>query len=170
METHDEWYESIKKDIYSLKERLTEKEYQMYELEFLLHVAKRVSSFSSICSDCYNNRQDISNLLIDINDPSQMTVVEVKNYGNIFRRIIKHLENQHKLVKEGIILRSVLIGFTVGVTPGAIITLIGIIQKQDMIISIGFVAVSVGIFIGIWRGLKAGRTRHSKVQKEDRFI
>jgi protein-S-isoprenylcysteine O-methyltransferase Ste14 len=99
-----------------------------------------------------------------------MTVAEVKNYGNVFRRIIKHLENQHRLVKEGIILRSVLIGFTAGITPGAIITIIGIIQKQDVIISIGFVAVSIGIFIGIWRGLRVGRNKYSKVQKEDRFI
>jgi hypothetical protein len=91
------WYEGIEKEINSLKEKMSKSDYQLYEVELLLRVTKRVSNFSSDCKHCQGYRNDISKLVSLLDDSLKMSFNKEANYGRTLRSIIKHLKDNHKI-------------------------------------------------------------------------
>jgi hypothetical protein len=90
------WHKGIEKEIGSLKEKMKKGDYQLYEVESLLRVAKIVNTLSSDCEDCQGHRNDISNLVANLGN-LPMTNEDVSDYGGTFRNIIKHLKKHHGL-------------------------------------------------------------------------
>jgi hypothetical protein len=97
MEDND-WYDGIEKEIGSLKEKMSKGDSQLYELDLLSRVAKRVASFSSDCEHCQEHRNDISKLVTNL-DGLPMKNEDVADYGRTFRSILKHLKKRHGLGK-----------------------------------------------------------------------
>ena len=92
------WYQDIEKQINSLKEKMGKGDSQLYELDLLSRVAKRVDSFSSDCEHCQAHRSDISNLVTNL-ESLPMTNEDVADYGKTFRSILRHLKKNHGLDK-----------------------------------------------------------------------
>jgi len=145
MEATNDWYEGIEKEISSLKDKITKKDYKLYELDLLLRVAKRVVGFSSDCEYCHGHRNDISNLVTDLRNLPEITKEEVANYSRTFRSILKHLEKHHGLHRS---VPSLVIPLAI-VAIGGLISLIMVpfvLSAEDMA---EFGSVGVGLFIGI---------------------
>jgi len=97
MSPKNDWYENIEREISSLEEKMTKGDYKLFEVDLLLRVAKRVTSFSSDCEYCQGHRNDISNLVTDLGNLPKMTEEEVAGYGRTFRSILRHLNKHHGL-------------------------------------------------------------------------
>ena len=138
-------YEGIEKEISSLKEKMAKGDHKLFEVDLLLRVAKRVTSFSSDCEYCQGHRNDISNLVTDLANLPKMTEEEVADYGRTFRSILKHLEKHHGLHRS---VPSLVIPLAI-VAIGGLISLIMVpfvLSAEDMA---EFGSVGVGLFIGI---------------------
>ncbi|MFC1846524.1 hypothetical protein ACFLYS_00485 [Chloroflexota bacterium] len=90
------WYEGIESEISSLKEKMSRSDSKLFEVDLLSRVAKRVTGFSSDCEYCQGHRNDVSNLVTNL-DNLPMTNEDVADYGRTFRTIIKHLKKRHGL-------------------------------------------------------------------------
>jgi hypothetical protein len=130
-------------------------------------VAKHVAGFSSDCEYCQGHRNDISNLVTNL-DNLPMTKEDVTDYGRTFRTIIKHLDRRHGIHRGSSIMKVLLVvagisfvvlvvnfGIGIGTTSGwepAVENTFRFIQT----FSIGlFIASIVGIIImAIIRQLK----------------
>ena len=91
------WYEGIEKEISSLKEKMSKSDHKLYGVDLLLRIAKRVDSLSSDCEYCQGHRNDISNLVTDLDNLSDITKEEVSDYDRTFRSLVGHLEKRHGL-------------------------------------------------------------------------
>lgn len=155
MEVHNDWYESIAKEVNVLKDTLNEKDYKKYKLNLLLCVAKRIAEFSPECGQCQLLRQDVTTLVHDVGNLVQMTDREKrKTYFKSVKRIVGHLQKQHKLVTEGYYMGiGVAIGTGIGVALG-----------------IAMDEVGGGIPIGIGIGVAIGAALDAKARKEGRVL
>ena len=146
MEEND-WYESVEKDIGSLKDKMNSSDNKLYELDLLLRVAKRVVGLSSDCEYCQGHRNDISSLVTDLGNLPKMTEQEAVDYGRTFRSILKHLEKHHGFRSRGSSIALVLL-----VIGGSISIIMGIISLSpgDMEdFSGGMIVVFIGIILMI---------------------
>ncbi len=165
MEATNNWYEGIKKEINSLKEKMTKGDYKLFEVDLLLRVAKRMTSFSSDCEYCQGHRNDISNLVTDLGNLPKMTEEEVADYGITFRSILRHLDKHHGLHRSvpnpgiplgigGLILLIVVIMFPIAVlaTSFGDSNIFRIFYIGLFIISI--ILLIVGVVLGIIRHIR----------------
>ena len=91
------WYEGIEKEISSLKENMTKRDYSAYELDTLLSIAKRVSSLSDKCEECAESKEKISNAISSIAGYPNISKKQKKKYIHTFRAIVKHLKESHSI-------------------------------------------------------------------------
>jgi len=90
---------NIEKKMCELKDKLSQGDYQLYELDLLQGVSKRIASFSSDCKNCRRFQDGISSLVSYFDDSPKVTFEKEASYGKTFRSIIKHLEENHKLCR-----------------------------------------------------------------------
>jgi len=122
----NKWYESIEKEINSLKEKMSEEDYNYYGLGLLLQAAKRVDDFSSECEECDSIKEKITSILACISNWPKTTKEEKENYIQVFRSITEHLKKQHNLRQKGWPLWILtIIGGLLGALPGLIGVLSG---------------------------------------------
>jgi hypothetical protein len=152
---HNDWYESIAKEINVLKDTLSEKDYRKHKLRLLLCVAERVAEFSPECGQCQMFQQDVMTLTKDVGNLVQMADKESrKRYFKSMNKIIGHLQKQHKLVNAGQYMGiGVAIGAGSGVALGAAMNEVG-----------------GGIPIGVGIGVAIGAALDAKAQKEGRVL
>ena len=155
MTTDNSWYDGIKKQIELLKDTLNERDYKKYKLRLLLCVAERLVQFSPECGQCQLLRQDVTTLVQDVGNLVQMTDREKrKTYFKSVKRIVGHLQKQHRLVTEGYYMGiGMVIGTGIGVALGAAMDTVG-----------------SGIPIGIGIGMAIGAALDIKAKKEGRVI
>ena len=110
------WYEGIEKEIGSLKEKMNKRAYQLYEMDLLSRVAKRVARFSYYCEYCQGHRNDISNLVAKL-DNLPMTNEDVADYGRTFRSILKHLKKHPTLKSRNTGFILMMVGVALFVIP-----------------------------------------------------
>jgi len=150
------WHEDIEKEIGSLKEKMTKGDYKLFEVDLLLRVAKRVTSFSSDCEYCQSHRNDISNLVTDLGNLPKMTEEEVADYGRTFRSIIKHLEKHHGL-RRSVPNPFIPLGIALVVI---LISLIAVVSAETMadttelaIFYIGCLIAAILLIVGVVQGI-----------------
>ncbi len=156
METHSDWYGRIAKEIGLYNNTLGKKDFKKYKLELLSRVARRVDDFSATCGECQIFKQDITSLLQEIGYVVGMAMSREKrkSYFKTLNKIIKHLQKQHKLVREGYYIGIwIAIGTGIGVAIGAATDNVGIGTP-----------IGVGIGVAIGAGLDA------KAKKDGRVI
>ncbi len=163
-------YEEIEKEIDRLKAGLSSRNYDMYELDLLSRTAVRAGGFCPDCGVCQNSLEAISRILKDAADPSRMKGAVLNNYSNTFKRVVRHLEESHGIIRRGVIIRSLLKGMLLGVLPGLVASPIGLAMKDDIIVAIGFGTLFLGLLLGIWFGLRTGRHRSAEAETENRFL
>ena len=155
MQTSNNWYEGIKKQLELFRESLNEKDYKKYKLRLLLCVAERVAEFSHQCGQCQIFQQDISTLTEDI---SNLVQVADKDKGKAHLKkinsIVTHLQKHHKLVTEGYYL-----GMWIG---------IGVALGLPLGIPLGNIAL--GMPIGMCIGVAIGASQDAKAKKENRVL
>ena len=100
MGSNNDWYENTDKEISSLKDKMSLSDYKLYEVELLSRVAKRVDVFSPQCEECSNFKGQITSIIEGISDWQNSKKEQRVSYVLALRSVIKHLEKQHKLVKE----------------------------------------------------------------------
>ncbi|MFC2069082.1 glycine zipper family protein [Chloroflexota bacterium] len=155
MEVHNDWYESIAKEVNVLKDILYEKDYKKYKLILLLCIAKRVVEFSPKCGQCQLFQQEITTLTKDVDNIVQIdNTIRRKSYFKAINKVIGHLQRQHKLVNEGQYMAiGVAIGTGIGVALGATMDEVG-----------------TGIPIGVGIGVAIGTALDAKARKEGRVL
>jgi hypothetical protein len=152
MEVQSDWYCGIEKRINWQKDTLSEKDYRKYKLDLFLCLARRVDSFSTLCSECQTRKQEITALTNDLANLSLMSKTARKSYFKAIGDITKHLQKQHKLVTEGqYIGMGIAIGSGIGVALGAVLK-------------------GAGIPIGIAIGTAFGFYLDAKAKREGRVI
>ncbi len=155
MEAHSDWYGGIAKEIGLYNNTLGKKDFKKYKLALLSRVARRVDDFSATCGECQMFKQDITSLLQEIGYVVGMAMSREKR-KSYFRRIniiIKHLQKQHKLVREGQYLGiGLTIGTAIGVAVGAVSDNVG-----------AGIPIGVGIGVAIGAGLDAKAKKEGKV-------
>jgi len=166
----DQSYARIEKEIDCLKDQLSGRTYDMYELDLLRSAAAKAAGFWPECSVCQNSLEAISGLLKDAAEPSRMRGAVLKNYSKTFRKVVKHLQENHGIVRRSILMRSLFGGMLLGALPGLAASVAGIIMQDNAIVAIGFGTLFLGIVLGIWLGLRAGRRRSAEAEAEGRFL
>ncbi|MFC1912645.1 hypothetical protein ACFLX7_00370 [Chloroflexota bacterium] len=155
MNSKNNWHDGIAKQIYQLKDTLSEKDYKKYKLNLLLCIAERIAEFCPECGQCQIFQQDISTLTQDVgylvqaddNDRRKLHLKTIKG-------IIDHLRKQHKLVTEGYYMGiGMIFGSAIGVALGATLDSVG-----------------SGIPIGVGIGVGIGAALDAKAKKEGRVI
>ena len=155
MQTSNNWYEGIKKQLESFRESLSEKDYKKYKLRLLLCVAERVAEFSPQCGQCQIFQQDISTLTEDIGNLVQVADKDKgKAHLKKINSIVAHLQKHHKLVTEGYYLGMWIgIGIALGLPLG-----------------IPFGNIALGMPIGMCIGVAIGASQDAKAKKEGRVL
>ena len=155
IETHSNWHDGVTKQIDLFKETLDKRNYRKYKIDMLQCLANRIEQFSSECGQCQMFKQDISTLVQDVSNLSQMPNKESrKHYFKSMNGVIGHLQRQHKLVAEGYYIG---IGMAIGTGLG---------------VAIGTATDNVGsgIPIGVACGMAIGAALDVKAKKEDRIL
>ena len=161
MEIHSAWYNNIAKQINRIKDLLGEKNCKKYKIQYLICLAERVDSYSSLCSECHVSQQEITEAINNLSDfaklpgdSARMPKEKRRAYFKVINKITGHLQKQHKLVVEGQNLGLWMsIGTAIGVAIGA---------SSDN--------VGIGIPIGIGIGVAIGTYLDNKAKKEGRVI
>ncbi|MFC1908349.1 hypothetical protein ACFLXD_00515 [Chloroflexota bacterium] len=155
MNSKNNWYDGIAKQINQLKVTLSEKDYKKYKLSLLLCVAERIAEFSPECGQCQIFQQDISTLTQDVGNFIQVADKDKrKAHLKTINRMISHLRKQHKLVTNGYYMGiGIAIGSAIGIALGTAID-----------------GVGSGIPIGVGIGVGIGAALDAKAKKEDRVI
>jgi len=154
MEAHSDWYNRVTREISPYKDSLSKKDYKKYKLDFLLRLATRIDSFSSLCGKCQMFQPEITRLTGDLQNISLMSKENRKSYFKTIGNITKHLQKQHKLVTAGYYLGICMsIGTGVGIVIGAALGNPGI-----------------GPAIGVALGVAVGSYLDRKAKKEGRVI
>lgn len=94
MEDSD-WYESIEKEVGTLKEKMSKRDYSAYELDALLRVAQHIASLSVKCSQCAESKENITNAINGLVDWLITPKEQKDNYIHTFRAIVNHFEQYH---------------------------------------------------------------------------
>jgi len=154
MNSKSDWLNSIQKQIALLKDTLSEKDYKKYKLRLLLCIAERVTQFYPTCGQCQIFQQDISTLIQDVGNLTQLADKErQKSYLKSIDKITNHLQKQHKLVNEGYYIGiGMAIGSGIGVALGAALEKFG-----------GGIPIGVGIGIAIGAALDAKAKREGRI-------
>ena len=155
MNSRNNWYDGIAKQINQLKVTLSEKDYKKYKLRMLPCVAERIAEFSPECGQCQIFQQDISTLTQDVANTIQLADKgKRKTHLKSIDNIVGHLRKQHKLVTEGYYMGiGMIFGSAIGVALGAAMPYMG-----------------MGIPIGVGVGMSLGAALDAKAKKEGRVI
>lgn len=155
MNNSSDWLDSITKQIDLLKNTLSEKNYKKYKLRLLLCIAERVTQFYPVCGQCQIFQQDITTLVQDIGNLTQLPDKNrQKSYFKTIDNITRHLQKQHKLVNEGYYIGiGMAIGSGIGIALGAALEKVG-----------------GGIPIGVGVGLAIGAALDAKAKREGRIL
>ncbi|MFC1908229.1 glycine zipper family protein [Chloroflexota bacterium] len=155
MNSKNNWYDGIAKQINQLQATLSEKDYKRYKLGLLLCVAERIAEFSPECGQCQIFQQDISTLTQDVGNIAQVAGRDKrKAHLKTINRMIGHLQKQHKLVTKGYYMTiGMAIGSGIGVALGAAMDSVG-----------------SGIPVGAGIGIAIGVALDAKAKKESRVI
>lgn len=155
MKNQSDWLNNTEKQIYQLKDTLSDKDYKKYNLRQLLCLAERVAQFYPVCVECQSFQQEISASIQDIGNLIQLPDNNrQKSYLNKISNITKHLQKQHKLVDEGYYMSiGIAIGTGFGVALGAAMQQIG-----------------AGIPVGVGIGLAIGAALDAKAKREGRIL
>ncbi len=154
MEAHSDWYNRTVKAINLHKDTFTKKDSKKYKLDLLLRLVKRVDDFSATCGECQMFQPEITKLAEGLYYVFNMPEEESKSYSKTISNITKHLQKQHKLVKEG---QSMGIGIAIGIGIGAAFGAI-------------FENPGAGTAIGIAIGVAIGKYMDNKAKKEGKVI
>jgi hypothetical protein len=95
------WYAGIKKQIDSIKTKMSKGDYSAYELDGFLRVSKRISSLSDECSQCTHIKEEITNTVHSLVDWPDTSKKQLDEYVFSLRTIIEHLKENHELDLEG---------------------------------------------------------------------
>ena len=156
------WYRIVKKDIGSLKDKMSKGDYKDYRLDLLLRIAKRLEISSLQCEKCSIFKEGITNILAYISDWPDTTKEQKQNYKLVFRSITEHLIRQHHVTKKRWPLWiPTLIGGVLGALPSTIGTLILYSTEPsqfevDISIPMGYMSAIAGFIIGTILGLIIG--------------
>ncbi|MFC1955811.1 hypothetical protein ACFLWZ_04705 [Chloroflexota bacterium] len=155
MNNKSDWLDGIKKQVNMLKDTLSEKYFKKYKLYLLLCLAERVTQFYDECGQCQIFQQDLSALIEDVGNLTQLADKErQKSYFKSMDKITNHLQKQHKLVNEGYYMGiGIAMGSGIGVALGVALEQIG-----------------GGIPIGVGIGLAIGAALDAKAKKEGRIL
>ncbi|MFC2044834.1 hypothetical protein ACFLT8_06575 [Chloroflexota bacterium] len=147
MNSQNNWYDSIAKQLNQLKVTLSEKDYKKYKLNLLLCVAEKVAELSPECGQCRIFQQDITTLGRAVTNLVQVVDKDGrKAHLKTINRIIGHLQKQHKIVTKGYYMGiGLLFGSAIGVALGGVMD-----SVPGMPIGVG-----VGIAVGAWLDAKA---------------
>ena len=162
MEKHNDWYIAIVKEIGRHKNKFSKRDYKKYKLDLLLRMAKRVASFSADCVECQNFQGEITKLAEDVGNLVQASKEERKSYFKMINRILKHLQERHKLITKG---ENFAIWIGIGIAIGG---------GMGITFGVGSDNIGMGMPIGAGMGMAIGSAIGSymdaKAKKEGKVI
>ena len=155
MEFQNRWHEEISGKIEAYQGSLNKKDQKKYQLDLLQRVARRVAGFYNQCGECQLFQQEITAYVNELGNMIHLDdTTRRKQYGKRLKQMVRHLQNQHKLVSKGYYVGIwTSIGAGIGVALGAVMDNVG-----------------PGMPIGIAIGVAIGMMLDNKAKKEDRVI
>lgn len=98
----EEEKENILKLTASLKEKTDRKTANTLNLDMLERCVKRIIEFSDSCTECRNFFLETEKILKELEvNPNSINKALLENYKLNLKKIIVHLQKEHKLVKDG---------------------------------------------------------------------
>lgn len=95
------WYKDVCSRIDRILPRLNPGFIRKYKVNSIKGMVIRLEEFSSEkCENCENKKQDIDQLLTIIEDISKGKSVDLKEYKELFKKVLTHLKKEHGLVEE----------------------------------------------------------------------
>jgi len=91
------WYESVVKEIGSLKEKMKGDRANLRQLDILLELSKKIAAFSSDCSKCSNLKMQITDVINDLSDWPDTTDEQNDNYIYTAKSAATHITRIHNL-------------------------------------------------------------------------
>ena len=165
MGSADDWYDGVAEGIGALKGKLSDKDYKKSRLGLLGRVAKRVADFSADCGQCERLQGDITELVERLGDLVEASKERRKSHLKVIGTIIKHLQKQHKLVREGdYVALGISMGLALGVPIGVAFG-VAIGDKQNVALGL-----PIGISVGMGVGVAVGSFLEAKAKKEGKVI
>ena len=158
MSNSSDWYDEMAEKIRKFRDKFGEKSYKNYKLEYGLRVAKRVDSFSAKCDECSDFREEITEFVGNLAEPTSSTKGERKNRSRVIDNVTDHLLKRHRLVTKGQYVGKwppigLIMGILFGVTVGD-----------------GGVGVVVGMVAGVIIGAAIGTLLDTIAKKKGRII
>jgi len=163
MSKSTDWYDGILDAINNYRDRYGAKAHKKNRLDLLLRLSSRVDGFSNDCSECRQNREEITKLVKNLGDPANSTKEDRKKHSKVLSTITEHLKKHHKLVIEGQYTGS---GVGLGISFGSAFgVLFGIIAFGDVVEGLIF-----GPAFGLIIGIIIGTNLEARAKKKDRII
>lgn len=159
MEVGSQWYNRVAADISTLQLTLGPKDAKKYRIDRLLRIAKRVDDFSGICAECQTYQANITQLVKDLNQISQMPDMDkLKKYLQATVKMTEHLKKVHHLVDKG---HYTGIGIGIGLAIGG---------GVGTALGAAFDNPGIGTGIGLALGLAVGAYLDKRARDEGKVI
>lgn len=128
----------------------------------LKRIIARVDEFSIVnCTQCEENKKEVDKLLEMLEKSSSN--INIKEYNDTFKKVLVHLEKEHKLVQEGTYMATYMsIGIAIGMGLGVSF---GVSSSDKLPIY-----MSLGMCFGTAIGLTIGTSMDQKAKKEGKVI
>lgn len=132
------WSGQIIEEIEKIMRDLNQKQKKKYKLLFLERVVHRIDYFSNEgCNECEQYKAEIRRMLDVLSDGNELKGERLSNYRVSMKKIVKHLQKEHKLIEEGTYMTQFMV---LGLLIGA-----AFISYFSWTVAIGF---SLGLLIG----------------------
>lgn len=154
---YSNWLNDTIKKLDSYISCLDNKTIKKFRLQLLKRIAVRTEEFSSKgCNECEENKENINKLLIMMEENKNNSAAIYKSYNLVIRKLIVHLQKEHKLIEEGANVSAWMpIGMTLGMCIG---------------MSFGNNGLSMGLALGLSIGVAVGSSMDAKAKKEGKII
>ena len=163
MELKKSLYIKVNQNIQEAKEKIHKKDYNFFQVELLLDLAKLTQKFSKDCKHCDANKKELEeiskNISININ-----TISGRQKHTDKIDKITSHLSKTHKIYYRGYFLSIYsLLGMLAGTISGVLIVL----PISVHITAFGGMA---GFTIGLIVGRILGRQKEKKLELNNQFL
>ncbi len=154
MSFENHWQQATLEAIQQQRSGLEAKAQKKHQLDLLERVVRRISEFSTGCSDCLSLQGLITELVSGLNGQGPADRVGLKAYRKKLRSLTHHLYKRHRLRPTGsMIAIGITLGSAVGISLGN-----------------GMSNIGAGIGLGTSIGMALGVGLEARAKREGRTI
>jgi hypothetical protein len=147
--------ENLNRIVSSLKHKCDNKDEKKLKINLLVRCVKRIIDFSGECNECRNLIIEMEEIIVKLNSSfNSVDRVIYKDYQSMLKRIVSHMQKNHKLVSDGYYVGMYMsLGIALGLPLG-----------------LNFDNIALGIPIGLCIGITIGSAMDADAKKKGKVI